>query len=112
MITFSNKTSNGSFHYTNDELELVIDGNYSLNENNELISINLSFGDSNDTSGMVHGSLNGYGNESNMSYNINVSGVSFAILGKALTVYSDIVTSIKNNNSGESEDDENSEQEN
>lgn len=103
MITFSNKTKNGNFQYSNEALGIVINGSYSLNDSNDLISINMSFGSTVDT---MNGSLNGYnpGNDK-MSFSINIVDADFILLGKALSVYNDIIQSIKNNNSNEAEED-------
>ena len=93
MITFSNKTSNGNFDYTNDELGLVIVGSYALNENIDLIRIDFSFGSSRD-------SMNSYlsGNApdgTNMQFNINCND--FILLTKMMSVYDSIVAAIKAN---------------
>ena len=96
MITFSNKTSNGNFNYTNDELGIAINGSYSLNVDNELININFSFGAIN---GQMNNSLSGYSNNGVMQFSINCSD--FTLLNKVMSVYDDIVAAIKENNSGE-----------
>ena len=46
MITFSNKTRNGNFVFSDDSLVLYMNGSYSLKESNDLASINFSFGSS------------------------------------------------------------------
>ena len=115
MITFSNRTSNGNFYYTNEILNIVISGGYSLDENNELVTINLSFGISDENSNLtngMNGSLSGFrsGNDSNkMSFNININDTDFVLLGKALSVYASIVQSIKDNNVQSNEIEENNE---
>lgn len=103
MIAFSNKTNNGNFHYTNETLGIVIDGSYSLNDENNLLSINMSFGSNTNT---MSGSLNGYNTGNNkMSLSINIVDTDFILLDKVLSVYNDIIQSIKNNNINENEED-------
>lgn len=93
MITFSNKTNNGNFVYTNEEQGFGINGSYSLNESIELISINFSFGNLNSS---YNNSLSGYNNgDGNMNFNINCTD--FTLLTKVMAVYDSIVAAIKAN---------------
>ena len=98
MITFSNKTNNGDFNFQDSTLGIVINGSYSLNSNNDLISINFSFGYIN---GVMNSSLNGWNNNGVMQFTINCSD--FELLNKVMGVYDDIVDAIKANNTESNE---------
>lgn len=93
MITFSNKTNNGNFNYVNEDLNINITGSYSLDESNNLVAINFQFGYINQ---MMVGTLNGYLNGNEMQFNISCSD--FVLLNKVMSVYDEIVTAIKENN--------------
>lgn len=94
MITFSNKTNNGNFNYSNEKLNIAIIGSYSLNDENVLISINFQFGYINQP---MNSSLNGYTNGSpEMQFNISCND--FELLEKVMSVYDEIVEAIKDNN--------------
>ena len=100
MITFSNKTNNGNFSYVNEIQEIAINGSYSLDINNNLVSINFSFGELNSN---MNNSLNGYNNgNGSLSFSINCNDL--VLLAKVLNVYDDVVDSIKNNNLNEQEE--------
>ena len=93
MITFSNKTNNGNFNYVNEELGITIVGSYSLNESNNLVSINFQFGYTNVS---LNSSLSGYLNGSEMQFTISCND--FELLEKVMGVYDEIVAAIKDNN--------------
>lgn len=93
MITFSNKTRNGNFVFSDDSLVLYMNGSYSLKESNDLASISFSFGDSETN---LNSSFNGYDNgNGGLSYNINCSD--FVLLGKVMSVFNDLIAAIKAN---------------
>ena len=92
MITFSNKTRNGNFVFSDDSLVLYMNGSYSLKESNDLASINFSFGSSENN---LNNSFSGYDNGSGLSYSINCSD--FVLLGKVMSVFNDLVDAIKAN---------------
>lgn len=92
MITFSNKTSNGNFTYTNEEQGFGINGSYSLNDNIDIINISFSFGNLN---GDYNNSLSGYNNNGTMVFSINCTD--FTLLTKVMNVYDSIIVAIKDN---------------
>lgn len=93
MITFSNKTRNGNFVFSDDELSLYMSGSYSLKESNDLANINFSFGN---MEGSMNNSFNGYDN-GNGGLNYSINCTSFALLAKVMSVFDDLVAAIKAN---------------
>lgn len=93
MITFSNKTRNGNFIFSDDSLALYMNGSYSLKESDDLASINFSFGDSENN---LKNSFSGYDNgRGELSYSINCND--FVLLGKVMSEFNDLVAVIKAN---------------
>lgn len=93
MITFSNKTNNGEFNYSNENVGIYVNGNYVLSEDNVLITIHCRFGydDKELNSGFDAYNVNGE------TMNYTFSCQDFELAEKMMSVYDNIVEEIKKN---------------